>query len=269
MMAKYAVNYVVMLCVAYGVKADHGWQHAIWVASCAVKSLCRDFSSLCKEKKLAVFLAAMFHDIDDRKIFPHNEELQNARRFLVWAVHVGGVSETTADDVITMINLVSFSKNGNRVDRSHMPWMYIPRDCDRLSAGGMVGITRTLKFNLHNTQFGCCPLTQEGDYALLSKHGISIETLTGYDLRGVATTLRESSTDRSSMVRFFLTDWIRRGECASGSKWLKNQFAIEFDVLADWFAELLQLRATRTVWQELSVEQQHKQAENLLRKMKV
>lgn len=48
------------------------------------------------------------------------------------------------DDIISMIDAVSFSKNGNNID-STLPYRhYIPRYIDRSEAIGLEGLYRTL-----------------------------------------------------------------------------------------------------------------------------
>ena len=84
-------------------------------------------------------LTALLHDADDYKLF-RTENNDNARRFLT----ENGVSAETAERVISAVNAVSFSKNGEK--RPETPEGRVVQDADRLDAIGAVGIGRTFAF---------------------------------------------------------------------------------------------------------------------------
>lgn len=92
--------------------------------------------------------AALLHDIDDRKYFATSKNCCNARKIL--STH--GFSGEREDDIISMIDAVSFSKNGNNID-STLPYShYIPRYIDRSEAIGLEGLYRTLQYSLSRSK---------------------------------------------------------------------------------------------------------------------
>jgi uncharacterized protein len=48
-----------------------------------------------------------------------------------------------------MIDLVSFSKNGNIVNPEYPSWYYFVRYADRLDAIGLIGLWRCYQYSLH------------------------------------------------------------------------------------------------------------------------
>lgn len=87
--------------------------------------------------KRSIILAALLHDIDDRKFFDTND-YSNAREILHDFEH--------ADLVIEMISLVSCSTNGDSIVEPE--WKLIPRYCDRLEAIGRVGLKRVYQYTV-------------------------------------------------------------------------------------------------------------------------
>lgn len=86
-----------------------------------------------------VSLAALLHDVDDHKLFDH-ENNENAREFL----SNSGVPSEKIEEICSVINSVSFSKN-----RGKKPATLegkIVQDADRLDAMGAIGIARTFAF---------------------------------------------------------------------------------------------------------------------------
>ena len=138
--------------------AGHGVDHMLDVANHATKALEYENIPFCD--KIRVELAALYHDIDDPKIFKENKDYENARRLLKDILSFGVIepfyyeegSIMTQDDycayfidkIIKIIDLVSCSKNGDK--EPPFPYMAIPRDCDRLEAIGEIGIIRCKAF---------------------------------------------------------------------------------------------------------------------------
>lgn len=143
--------------------AGHGVDHMIAVADHAVKAL--EHEDLHNYIKVRVELAALYHDIDDPKIFKDSKNYENARRLLgeiltpdviddFYIEECNSIRNHTLskirycsyfiDMIIDMIDLVSCSKNGDK--EPPFPYMAIPRDCDRLEAIGQIGIDRCLEF---------------------------------------------------------------------------------------------------------------------------
>lgn len=86
-----------------------------------------------------VSLAALLHDVDDHKLFDH-ENNENARKFL----SNSGVPNEKIEEICSVINSVSFSKN--RGKKPETLEGKIVQDADRLDAMGAIGIARTFAF---------------------------------------------------------------------------------------------------------------------------
>lgn len=86
-----------------------------------------------------VSLAAILHDVDDHKLFDH-ENNENARTFL----NANGISDELIDEICRVINSVSFSKN--RGKKPETIEGEIVQDADRLDALGAIGIARTFAY---------------------------------------------------------------------------------------------------------------------------
>jgi len=139
------------------VDVSHGEYHALRVlhhATQAVASAGDDaVVAWGTDVALAVLLAALLHDVDDRKYFPTSgadaAPYPNARRLLA---SIDGVSVPTADAAIAMIALVSCSANGNTVPADIAAagtyHLLIPRWADRLEAVGVIGVVRCYQYTL-------------------------------------------------------------------------------------------------------------------------
>ena len=88
---------------------------------------------------LLISLASLLHDVDDHKLF-HTENNSNARTFL----KDNGISEDRIEEIVTIINSVSFSKNKGKTPDSLEG--KIVQDADRLDAMGAIGIARTFAY---------------------------------------------------------------------------------------------------------------------------
>lgn len=88
---------------------------------------------------LVVSLASILHDVDDHKIFEH-ENNENARAFL----NDKGVPSELTEEICRVIDSVSFSKNRGR--RPESLEGKIVQDADRLDALGAIGIARTFAY---------------------------------------------------------------------------------------------------------------------------
>ena len=127
----------------------HGINHAKQVMShawCALESN-KDEYNLNDEDTLAVLLAALLHDVDDKKFFPNNTNYENLREVLKKI----GKSNDFIEDVVFMVSIVSASKNGDRIPRCvrDKPWMLIPRYADRVEAIGIVGVERCYTYTMN------------------------------------------------------------------------------------------------------------------------
>ena len=94
--------------VLYAVPSSHGILHALKVLKHAHSAL-EQCPKLTQDIKLAIMLAALLHDADDKKYFPKNKNYQNARQI------VRKVYPDVEDLVIEMIGYVACSANGSSI----------------------------------------------------------------------------------------------------------------------------------------------------------
>ena len=120
---------------------SHGIGHAITVMYNAENALRSNDYNLNVFDCRSVLLAALLHDADDRKFFPENKNFENLRFILK------DETPEMIDQVITMVDLVSSSKNGDSIPAyvAERMWMLIPRYSDRIEAFGLVGIKRVFQ----------------------------------------------------------------------------------------------------------------------------
>lgn len=128
----------------------HGVEHALAVSKHAYRAMQTSQSpSASSEDCVAVMLAALLHDADDRKLFPSQTpgEYCNARRIM------RNVIPELREKVIRLISYVSCTENGNDspadLNISRDPLWYYPRLADRLEAIGLVGILRCYQYAQH------------------------------------------------------------------------------------------------------------------------
>lgn len=124
----------------------HGVKHALTVVDHVDAAIKAHSGTLTLKEKLAIRLAALLHDADDRKFFPTSKDLSNAKGILK---SLPEVDQETFDLVIKMINLVSCSKNGNSWAGADHEWQLYPRFADRLEATGEIGIVRCWIYTSH------------------------------------------------------------------------------------------------------------------------
>ena len=86
-----------------------------------------------------ISLSALLHDVDDHKLF-QTENNSNARTFL----KNQNVPEVTIEEIVKIINSVSFSKNKGKTPETLEA--KIVQDADRLDAIGAIGIARTFAY---------------------------------------------------------------------------------------------------------------------------
>ena len=86
-----------------------------------------------------ISLSALLHDVDDHKLF-HTENNANARTFL----KEQKVPEDKIEEIVAIINCVSFSKNKGKTPETIEG--KIVQDADRLDAMGAIGIARTFAY---------------------------------------------------------------------------------------------------------------------------
>jgi uncharacterized protein len=118
--------------------SGHDYYHSIRVYKNAINIAQKEGGNM-----LLIKLAALLHDVDDRKLFNTSERLDNARQFLT----ENGVEEESIEEICKIIKSVSFSGNGTKVPDSIEG--KIVQDADRLDAIGAIGIARTFAYGGH------------------------------------------------------------------------------------------------------------------------
>jgi len=149
------INKLSILLKDNNVCPSHGINHAISVLINATKCINPDNNTitigiqdkntvfeLTNDEKKSIQLAALLHDADDKKFFPNNNNYENLRNILE------GETENFINEVVVMVDLVSSSKNGDRIPDFVVgkEWMLIPRYADRLEAIGLIGIERCYQY---------------------------------------------------------------------------------------------------------------------------
>ena len=144
------------LCAEHGIDESHGVKHAAAVLSHTEKALATAEAPLSDERALAVRLAALLHDADDKKYFGKEsaKNLTNAARIMAEA----DAPPSAVEDVLRMIHLVSCSANGNSCppEARAEPELLWPRWADRLEAAGEIGVARCYMHSRHAGEKLCC-----------------------------------------------------------------------------------------------------------------
>jgi hypothetical protein len=135
----------------HGVPESHGYDHALQVLSYCDEALGIADPAGWNDFHLAVGLAALFHEVDDRKYFPWDEEvgedLPNARALLRETFKASQIDWTKVIEMtLCAIRLVSAHANGNNIPPIGAPYFHplllTPRYADRLAASGVEGVYR-------------------------------------------------------------------------------------------------------------------------------
>eukprot|EP00979_Chaetoceros_neogracilis_P012312 scaffold3219_cov255-Chaetoceros_neogracile.AAC.1 len=130
------------------IKKSHGLEHVLAVHRHALNAIASHEPPLTnKQSSREIQIAALLHDVDDRKYFPKHKEYENARQIMEQAQ----VPHNYHDAIIQMIQLVSCSSNGNHVPQhiqdKALHHLLIPRWSDRLEAVGAMGVVRSYQYN--------------------------------------------------------------------------------------------------------------------------
>ncbi len=87
-----------------------------------------------------ISLASLLHDVDDHKLFPNHQHLENATSFL----DAEDISETDKNKILEIIQQISFKGKDSQTPSTLEG--RIVQDADRLDAIGAIGIARTFAF---------------------------------------------------------------------------------------------------------------------------
>lgn len=127
------------------VPADHGLDHFYAVHRHAMRC---DMGRCSEDEKLAIVLAALLHDVDDRKIrkyFAAAAADADRNAMAERILRAAAVPQPIVTLALEMIALVSFSGNGNGAVEPR--WKLIPRDADRIEALGDTGVRRAFEYS--------------------------------------------------------------------------------------------------------------------------
>ena len=136
------------------IKASHGWNHIEAVFDHTNKALLALDFVLPSKTQMEIKLAALLHDMDDKKYFPdtRRNEFPNASAVLkVLGIESFGQEKGSYERIMKMISWVGCSENGNsvpkEVENSEAYHLLIPRWADRLEAVGSRGVIRCYQYN--------------------------------------------------------------------------------------------------------------------------
>ena len=137
------------LFAAHGVPESHGSGHAQRVLAhtrLALEAAVQLDTQPSPSARLALLLAALLHDSDDRKYF---EKSDNAETILAEVLDDYPEGRAVAASALEAISYVSASANGNSVSAAARadPLLLYPRHADRLEAIGEVGVVRCWQYS--------------------------------------------------------------------------------------------------------------------------
>jgi uncharacterized protein len=215
------------VCEENSVCPSHGLQHAMAVVRHTEKALQASglLETMSNDEILAVLLAALLHDADDRKLFPKNPvgAYINTRRIME------AVNSALMARVLQLTKLVSTSENGNTIpeEAKEHPYVLYPRYADRLEALGEIGIWR------------CWQFTQT------SKRPFFLETTprakSEADIKRIATPERfeqyQKTGKSDSMIDHFYDKLLHIGHLHSGNSYLELEAATRYQQMVNFVLE--------------------------------
>lgn len=211
----------------------HNMLHVEAVVAHVVKSWHEE--SLSDRQKIITVLAALLHEVDDSKLFPQNDDGQNARKILneclpsavVDGVLPGGAETKDAlvDEIVQVIDLVSASKNKHTTVSEGSEWKLLVRDADRIEALGEVGIARCFAYNQKIGMKLFVPTTPRPK--------------TVEEVWKIATPERFAAYDgnSASMVDHYFDKLLHLEKCASGNAYLDKQLRARLQIMLDFVLE--------------------------------
>ncbi len=235
-----------------GIPEDHGFEHYKRVYEHALRAIAVDFPHLSAEHSLAVLVAALLHDVNDRKLEKwlrpflwslvqaeqkeHGADDADATTFFVdWKtlpiarwflkeVKVAGVyGEQVVETICRIISLVSTSTNGDQ--KVAEPWMAIVRDADRVEASGLTGIRRCYQYTVHAQR----PIANGQTPLPCTEHTLE-DVMRGRTLNDFVRKGGHSST----MVDHFYEKLLHLNRAASGSSYLQGLLNEGVQLQREW-----------------------------------
>ena len=121
----------------------HGWKHVIEVYNHAFNSL-EEEKELDENTKIAILLAALCHENQDKKLFaPNLEEPMSNTRVILEQLPI---NKELYPLIYELISLTSVSKRGLNKPTALDSWKFICSDADRIEALGEIGIRRCIEY---------------------------------------------------------------------------------------------------------------------------
>lgn len=203
---------------------SHGVGHAYCVLLHTARGLATYNGAIPADERLAVCWAALLHDADDRKFFPHNANCENARQVM----ELSKVPKELAARAVELIGMVSASKNGDAVpaEAAEKPWVLYPRYADRLEGVGHVGISRCWAYT-HTLRR---PLWVDG----------TARAKTEPEVWEIATPQRfaEYKGDSASMIDHFYDKLLPMSQAETGSRYFNQELELRRRPLVEVCLEL-------------------------------
>lgn len=224
------IDAVIMLsdiCNENKVCPSHGLQHAKTVFKHTEKALQASglLPIMSKDEILAVLLAALLHDADDRKLFPKNPigAYINTRRIME------AVNSALTERVIQLIKLVSTADNGNTIpeEAKEHPYVLYPRYADRLEALGEIGIWRCWQFTQTSKRPFFLETTPRATSASDIKRIATPERFEQYQMTGKS----------DSMIDHFYDKLLHIGHLRSGNSYFELEAATRYQQMVKFVLE--------------------------------
>ena len=188
----------------------HDYFHTMRVYNMATRIAEAEGADIC-----IVQLAALLHDVDDRKLSPAtHENLTNAREFLL----SNGVNEENIKRICQIIREVSFGANGGKAP-STLEGKCV-QDADRLDAIGAMGIARDFAYGGSHGRHMYHPDIQPNLNMTSEEYRKSESTTINhfyeklFKLRGLLNTdvARKIATEREEYMRDFVSRFLDEWE---------------------------------------------------------
>ena len=147
------------------IKSSHGLSHVLAVHRHAERACLEADPPLSDGQHAEVEIAALLHDVDDRKYFPLAKKTEDVEIRYANAAKICSDADLPSNislrRILQMISWASCSENGNNVplevSESDAYHLLIPRWADRLEAVGAIGVVRCYRYNQEKGAPLCSP----------------------------------------------------------------------------------------------------------------